>query len=531
MTQAASLPDFGELTVPPRLEALYLLGDTLALFNSMGLLLLPGFFPDIILNQRTGLWVLLSVRHVVRDGFAPEKAASQFEEFTGEPLRAVLGGYARKAYHLLELQYPGFTQRLLTHLLSEPVPVIPQPRPQILDIAHILRAYGCSLQASNKSPRLAFASPTVPLTHQPNWTLVFSSVAVFIAELNLTPWLLHVAAADPAHEMAQLLGAVARHELRTPEWGGVIPRLLGTHRRREKLLAQLAKQPLPITVLLTLLTSLYEQLEKPEDRYAELPVFKLLRRSLDKLPLDDSSARYEFVLACLIDGLEYFAREADAQGNIPASLRFAQAGQIVLQLLLERAGPPLTEGWFSRVEAREQAYSWHKINPDQVLDYWTVWGFANYASSAALAVKQHSQALAKLFEQGKIKNQLWTAVWRVLNQLRKALRLCYALSQQPPSAEAVANDAQGQVLMLQNLLAHQQQSLKTLAAMIERSSTVERGPSPWIALLLPTEGLPQEDQPLMQELVACMAVHSVLASHGYGPAAIQRLGELIAKLP
>ena len=30
-------------------------------------------------------------------GFAPEKAAGQFAEFTGEPLRAVVGGNARKA--------------------------------------------------------------------------------------------------------------------------------------------------------------------------------------------------------------------------------------------------------------------------------------------------------------------------------------------------------------------------------------------------------------------------------------------------
>jgi hypothetical protein len=332
--------------------------------------------------------------------------------------------------------------------------------------------------------------------------------------------------------MAQLLGAVARHEFRTPEWGGVIPRLLGTHRRREKLFAQLANQPLPIAVLLALLTGLYEQLEKPEDSYAELPVFKILRRSLDKLPLDDSSAHYEFVLACLIDGLEYFAREADVQGNIPTSLRFAQAGQIVLQLLLERAGPPLTEGWLSRVEAHEQAYSWYKLNPDQVLDYWTVWGFANYASSAALAVKQNSQALAKLFEQGKIKNQLWTAVWRVLNQLRKALRLCYALSQQqPPSADAAATDTQGLTLTLQNLLAHHQQILKNLAAMIERSSDLERGLSPWVASILPIEGMRQEKGPLLQELSEGMVVHSILAAHGYGPAAIQHLGELVAKLP
>ncbi|WP_086596439.1 hypothetical protein [Hymenobacter crusticola] len=529
MTQAETSPDFGEVNIPAHLDALYLLGDTIALFNSVGLLLLPGFSPDVTLNHRTGLWVICDAEHIELQGFTPEKAASQFGDFTGEPLRVVLGGYARKSYQLLEPHYPGFVQGLLAQLWPEPVPVIPQPRPQILDLAQVFQAYGCCLQTDGKHARLTFAPPAVPLSRPPDWQLVFASVTLFVAQLNLTPWLLHVAACDPTHEVAQLLGAVARHELREPEWGGVIPRLFGAYRRREKLFAQLTSQPLPIAVFLSLLMGIYEHPENPEDIYEELPVFKILRVSLEKLPLDDSSALYEFVLACLIDGIEYLAREADAQGSALASLRFAQEAQIALQLLMERAAPPLTERWFSRVEVHEQGYSWSKLNPDQVLDHWTVWYFANYAGSAAFTVKQHSKQIARLFEQGKITNHLWTAVWRVLNQLRKALRLCYALSQQQPST--AAEGSKDLALTLQNLLAHYQQILKEVAAMIARSSSLEHGLSHWATLMTSRKEKEQEEAPLMQELLACMDVHGILESHGYGPEAVQRLGKLIAKMP
>lgn len=530
MTQADILPDFGELTIPAPLDALYLLGDTLALFNSMGLLLLPGFSPDLTLNYRTGLWVICAAEHMELDGFAPEKAAGQFVDFTGEPLRAVLGGYARKAYQVLEPQHPGFTRGLLAQLLSEPVPVVPQPRPQLIDFNEVFQAYGCSLQTDGRQAHLTFAPPAVPIVRPPDWKLVFACVTVFLAELNLTPWLLHVAACDPGHELAQLLGAVARHKFRKSEWDGVIPRLFGAGRRRQQMIDQLARQPWPIATFLTLLTGLYEHPEKPEDIYAELPVFKILRVPLNNLPLDKASFQYEFSLACLIDGLEYLAREADAQGSTAASLGFAQKAQIALQLLLERVGPPLTEGWFSRMEAHENAYSWSKLNPDQVLDHWTVWYFANYAGSAALAVKQHCTQLAKLFEQGKITNQLWTAVWRVLNQLRKAMRLCYALSQQQPPS-AAAEGSKGLAFSLQNLLGTYQQIMKTLAAMIERSAKLEQRIPHWDPLVLPDEGTKQEHAPLMQELLECMIVHGVLGSHGYGPEAVQSLGKLIARMP
>jgi hypothetical protein len=525
MTQATTPPNLGELDIPTQLDALYLLGDTLALFNSAGIRLLPGFTADFVLNHRTGQWVLCDGAHIQVADFAPEKAASQFADFKGESLRAILGGYARKAYQVLAPRYPGFTQGLLTQLLPEPVPVVPEPRPRILDLSEVFSVYGCSMQADTKHSHLTFAPPAIPVPPLPSWKLVFASITVFVAELQLTPWLLHVAACDPTHKMAPLLGALARHEFKEPEWGGIIPRLLGANRRREKLFTQLSSQPLLIATLLQLLVGVYEHPKDPEDLYDELPVFKILRTSLEK-PLVDSS-HYEFALACLIDGLEWLAQEADAKGNTLASLRFAQQAQIALQLLLERVGPPLTESWFSRVEARENSYSWSKLAPDQELDYWTVWYFANYAGSAAFAVKQHSAKIGQLLEQRKITNQLWTAIWRVLNQLRKALRLCYALSQQPTTV--AVKDSSSQALALQNLLAHYQQILKELVAMIERSSYAEQSVSHWGILIMP-EGT-NEETLLIHELSECMVVHSIVASHGYGPEAVQSLGKLIGHMP
>jgi hypothetical protein len=530
MTQTESGPNWGETTIPAHLDGLYLLGDALALLNSLGMLVLPGFSADFRLDHRRGHWVLCNTEHLELHGFTTAKAAGQFAEFTGEALQAILAGYARKAYQLLEPQHPGFTRGVLAQLVSEPVPVVPQPRPQILDLSLVLQAYGCSVQAEGQRVRLRFAAPASPISRPLDWQLVFTSVTLFLAQLELTPWLLHVAACDPDHEMAQLLGAIARHELREPEWGGVIGRFFNsTARRREKWLTQLERQPLPLAPLLGLLVGAYEHPENPEDNYDKLPVFKLLRRTLEQLPLNDSSARYEFSLACLIDGLEYLARETDTPTSAPASIRLAQEAQIALQLLLERAGPPLTERWFSRVEAQERNYSWSKLKPDDVLHHWTVWYFANYAGSAAFAVEQHSEQLARLFEQGTITNHLWTAVWRALNQLRQALQLCYAVSQQPPVT--AAEGSKDLTLPLQHLLAHYQQLLKELAAMIERSLQSEQDLSHWAPLLLSPEENKEAEGPLMQELLGCMQVYEVLEAQGYGPMAIQRLRELVAIMP
>ncbi|MDO7851351.1 hypothetical protein [Hymenobacter convexus] len=530
MTPATAPAPLGELNVALHLDALYLLGDAVAVFNEIGVRLLPGFSADMSFNYRTGQWVLSDPEHVELNGFTPETAAAQFAEFVGEPLRAILGGYARRAYHALEPRHLGFVRGVLAQLLPGPLPLVPEPRPPLLDLGAVLQAYGSSLQAGPGPARLVFGAPAVPAARPADWQLVMVAVTFFVAGLNLTPWLLHVAACDPANEMAQLLGAMARGDLREPAWGGVLASLSGAHRRREKRLAQLARQPAPLAQLLGLLAGVYARAETPGQPYTELPVFRLLRAALAQLPRDDASALYEFTLAGILDGLDALAQQADAQGQTVASLTFAQLTQIGLQLLLERVAPPLTESWFSRVEARENAYSWRSLSPDGALDHQTVWQFANYAGSAAFAVRQHVAQLAPLFEQSTITNHLWTAVWRVLRQVRTALRLCEAVGRRSAPSSAAPEDPKSLALMLQHLLAHHQQLLKAVAAMIERSLQTEPRSTHWAPLIRSNKKTGQES-PLMQELLACMAVHGTLASYGYGPEASQSLGKLIATLP
>ncbi|UOG77387.1 hypothetical protein MTX78_23885 (plasmid) [Hymenobacter tibetensis] len=541
MSQDDSLPSIylGELDIPASLDWLYLFGDTLALFNFAGALVRPGGINGFALDRSIGQWVLCDAERVDLNGFTPEKAVTQFHDFTGEHLEVVVAGYARKAYQLLEPTYPGFTDRLLAQLLIAPVPDVPKPRAQILDLNRVLQAYGASLvlkdnsllAEDNQPPQLVFTAPVVPVSRPTDTELVLTSVTLFVAQLNITPWLLHVVACDPDHEIAQLLGAIARHELAEPAWGGVLAKLLGSHRKRDKLLDRLIVQPFPLSILLSLLGGIYTHPENPEDIYAELPVFRILRACLDENKVGHPSPQArETLLAGIIDGLEQLAIAADQSPQVLASLRFAQSAQVVLQLLLEQVGPPLAEAWFSRVEAQEQRYSWRTLAADHELDQRTVWYFANYTGSAALAVKQHSQQLELLFEQSKITNHLWTAVWRVLNQLRKALRLCYALIQQQPLI-ATAEGAQKWMLPLQHLLAHYQQLLKELVAMIERSSQSPQGLSHWATLILSPEGNEEAEGQLMQELLGCMQVYEALESQGYGPVAIQQLGKLIATMP
>ncbi|MBC6992250.1 hypothetical protein [Hymenobacter sp. BT491] len=526
----APRPGLGELDIPDALDALFPLGELLAKLNAAGALFLPGFTGDIVLNARTGEWVICTPDHVELDAFAPAKAAGQFAGLTGEPFRALLAGYARRAYQVLEPAYPGFTHSLLAHLLPVPVPVAPKPRPQFLDLSRVLQAYGVALRLDASARRLAFAAPAVPAAPPTDAELLQATLVVFAAQLNLTAWLTQVAACEPARPVAQILGALARGELFDPEWGGVIPKLLGSYRPQQQLRARLASQPPALAPPLGLLAEVYARAGHLEAIYAQHAAFRFLRAMLDRLPpgpVDPPAERGAWV-AALMDGLDELARLADAQGQVVRSLQFAQEAQIALQLLPCPAEPAEAEAWLARVYVQEQRFGWSRLGPETVLDEWTVWNYAHYAGSARLAAEAFCEAAGAWYAQGRVTNQLWTGAWRALKRLRLALRLCYALSQQQPLPEKSVRRSLEQALP--RWLSHYQQAIRTLIAMFIRNGEARVGLSMWAECVLDPEGTALEDPLFQRELEGSNAVYDALMAHGYGPEALQCLGELVAVL-
>jgi hypothetical protein len=509
-----------ELTIAADCDALYPLGELLALLNSAGMLMQPGFTADFSLNPIDGNWMISEARHLVLDGFVPEKAAGQFAGITGEPLRAVLSGYAYEARRLLDPQRPGFTANLLAELLPKPVPGLLPILPAQFDLSRVWQACGASLHLPEDKPKLVLAGPADLPTPPTDEELLLASVVVFVAELEPTAWLLHLARCFPASEMAQLLGALAAGKLYTSEWGGFLAQaaaFIGPKYRLRKRIARYG----PWSLLHNLFGVVYGQPGQLQALTATHSAFRFLRQALDELPAPDTIRRGPILLA-VRDGLEWLAHTAESQGQPKHSLNFAQLALLAAQLLpvATPAYPAYTEMWLRHIVAQDERYAWFRQATSQAPEPAMVWRFAGYAGSEALAMCIFCKASGHWMAQRETSNQLWTAAWRGLTLLRTALRHCYELSQQemrqgPPPEN-------GQAFMLKNLLGNYTETLQTLLAMHTRSTDVQTL-SMWMST---KEKLSLK--PLFAGYPAYyVALRDALAEHGYGPETVRCLGELV----
>jgi hypothetical protein len=249
MAAPSSPLQLGELTLSPSTDTLFQLGELLARTNVAGGLLQPLRLDQVGLTLPVGQWAFKKAEYVTPGAFTPDRAAQQFAEFTDEALRAILGGYARLAYYQLDPLYPGFTDRLLAHLLPGVEIIVPKPRSLTCDMAAVLQAYGTTLKPMTVE-RLRFAPPRPPLTPPSDEDLLLVALVLFVEQLNLTAWLAHVAACEPTRRLTQVLGGLARGEFFTSEWGGLLPKLLSWVVPRKTVQAQVASSsPLVLVVL------------------------------------------------------------------------------------------------------------------------------------------------------------------------------------------------------------------------------------------------------------------------------------------
>lgn len=524
---ASARPGLGELDIPSHLDAVFLLGELVASLNKSGVLLQPGFKSDVLLSPRTGDWKFMDTINFAVDAFTPAEAAGQFADFTGEPLQALVAGYARKAYQVLTPIFPELPQRVLTELLPEPIPTVPQPRPQLFDLGAVLQAYGATLHLAGAKPQLVFAAPAPPAVPPTDEELLLASTVVFTALLNLSEWLAQVAACEPAREVAHILGGLARGELFDPAWGGLLPKLFGAYRPQQRLRAWLlAKLEERGNELLMLFSHLYRQEGFLAEVYEQSSAFRQLRPVLDLLPLDNAGQQLarRRVLASVMDGLDYLALAADEQGYTHTSLTFAQASVMALQALPTLPKPAEAEAWLARVQAQELRYSWCQLTPAQPLILDVVWQYAGYAGSVRLAMQPFCEVAAGWYEQGKVINQLWTVAWQSLHRLRKAVQLGYAQSQQGPLPTNLTDVG----LALHNLLSHYQKALRDLTDMLVRTTHSPSTVTLWAGLSNPDGD--NVIKHLAQEQKLLVAVYKSLVAHGYGEQTLQRYGELAGLL-
>jgi hypothetical protein len=523
MTSAIVPERLGELDLPKSFDAFYLLGTQIARLNAAGLLLRPGFRSDLSLSASSGWWTFASTHYVEKQVFAPERSVGQFVDFAEGPLAAVLGGYARQAAILLDPTYPGFAASVLEQGLPTLSVAATLPRPVAFDLARVLRAYGASLRGGSKEPKLTWVAPASPAAVITDTELLLVATVVFIAELDPTAWLTHVAACEPQRELAQVLAALAHGELRASNWGGLLPQLLGSHRMQRRWKERLVALDVAAHPLLRLFSTIYDQPERLSTIYAQGAPIRYLRAALDAEPTakpGELGVRGP-VLAGIMDGLSDLALLADLQGETGASIRFAQWSCIVLQVLPCPAEPAAAEAWLTRLEAQEYRYSWSRPRADQFQDATLTNTYAGYAGSVSWTSRLCCETVGEWVMQGRVRNQWWTCAWQALERLRTALQLWHA-SHHPDTVVNVSVQA------LQYLLAHYCKTLTTLAAMLSYNPDPERELSQWVQSALEQEK--EEEYFPMVELSQGTTLHALL-EHGYGAAAHQALTALVAAMP
>jgi hypothetical protein len=230
-----------------------------------------------------------------------------------------------------------------------------------------------------------------------------------------------------------------------------------------------------------------------------------------------------------MDGLAALARRADAQGQVVGSLNLAQTALIALQLLPCPAEPAQAEAWFSRLQWQHQGYRWSKLAPGPApLVRSQVLNFGGYAGSLRLSTELLVETSGKWYDQGLVTNQFWSATWFALEQLRQALRLHYALSQEEPVPAGEARRQAG--TGLQYVLDHYHQAQRMLAAMVRRNLQPGKQTSLWVQCMLDEGATSLEHSQIGHDLQWCRAVQESLRAHGYTKPTLDLLGELLAAL-
>lgn len=193
----------------------------------------------------------------------------------------------------------------------------------------------------------------------------------------------------------------------------------------------------------------------------------------------------------------------------------------MLQPALE---PAAAEAWLLHVVAQEADYSWFWRLASPPPAPALVWPLAGYAGSVGLTVGIFGEASVQWLKQGRISNQFWAAAWRALHLMRVALRQCHTLSE----AETPVKQRSGRATMLRLLVTRYSQILRLLLDMAVNDAETNQELSIWARA--------GRNKTPMAALRAeypdrCVVVLDALAAHGYGPAATQRLGELVSAWP
>ena len=416
-----------ELNIYPAADSLYVLGEVLAVFNAGGQFFYPDFLNNFRFDRNKGRWLMIKSKNRHEGKIDPEVASWQFRGSVSEMnknfLRGFLGGYARRAYQIVDPICPGFTDDLIAHLVRAPVLSVTKPREKQLDLAKLLANYGLGVTFKKDSARPSFSEVPREVLGGNDYELVVATIVITLAKMDVTQWIQQVENMDATQEMPRILGGLMRREYES-SWDGAIAGLLGLTKKKKQFEALITHQPAPLLVLLLFVQDIYRLKQVPDDGiFGE--AFTILKKTVATFINKSIPDWYSYVEA-MVDGLNYLAQAADQQGNAMTSISLAQASTILLQFLAkEETG---LEGRLSRAEL--PTYSWANLAADSSSHRNILLNYVACRNSVSTTYLQCFFASHELFKAQKATNHLWTAIWNSRRMQRATIIFLYELSSQ-----------------------------------------------------------------------------------------------------
>lgn len=420
-----SCSSLSEYDLAPASAPLFLLGELLATMHSKGVRY-GNFRPGHLdLHADGSAWVVRATHVTVDQPITPELVVADFtvpfETYSREDFRAIVAGYARAGYEVLDHERPGFTDALLD-LLGAPS-VRPRPRPATLDISSSLQALGLKLTVLQKWPglsRVERPGPTNLWYERP--------VDAFLLLLSLLILEVDCEAAfagggpPPASDPGSILYQVLQF-------------LQGRAQLSPASLQQLPEGSVPV-VRLALQLARTTVFYKKEAGAANVfgTALPLLRAALCERP-DSSLER----LADMFIEVGFFcARWLDQAIEDPTTSKSCAQKSIILLQYLPK-GALVDEMRLAGATHALNGCSWYRnreATPEQILSV----GELGIANSLLLTYRDYFQVLSDK-EEGRPRGTLWSAALRGVHIARSTVRQAHA------ALEATTDPETGAMLM------------------------------------------------------------------------------------
>jgi hypothetical protein len=401
MLDIKSTVSLAELDQESRGDDLFLLAAIHAHLHSKGTIIKGFTMEGIRGNIFRGGWQIVEIGNMEEIEITPKKIAEYFKEMYGNwgiQIIPILGGYARKAYLLLDPQYPGFTNDVLTLLLGNGIASTPHPRPFELDFNAFLSASKISINLDTMKVEKIYS------TNARHWNEM--SIIASLVTLSLS-----------GIDISNLYEYFCKYS------DSDIIKACNNKNPQER--TRFDKNFLIKNLRDLVMEAIASPLGYENDAFI---------KNLNVRILNLNTQNQRLLWDSLYDGLIYLAQLFDRKGKLAESIQIAQSAFIFLQYSAD-----ITVGVEERMcrkDLDQGLLSWNEITFEQLDSPSLFFQYQCCVNSLTLAEVFHFNKSVELVKGAVKSNFLWTAIEEAIKRQRKVVLLCHQVLENsliPPS--------------------------------------------------------------------------------------------------